>query len=161
MEIKKIVELLCQNELLFAEIYRECARLFPDFKDDFESFAREEQEHSDMFARMLDDIGKNPGNWRLGKVSVLTIEIVNQQAKEALAEIRGGHTAPRYAITVMRSFEQGMGERSSEKLFETDNELFKSEVAVIRNSFTGHLSRLQELERKIFPRSSREEMFEI
>jgi len=161
MEVKKIVELLCQNESLFAEIYRECARLFPDFKDEFESFASEEQVHADMFARMLGDIGQSPEKWRLGKVSVRTIEIVNQQAKEALAEIRGGRTAPRYAITVMRSFEQGMGERSSEKLFETDNELFKSEVASVRNSFTGHLSRLQELERKIFPRSAKEEMFEI
>jgi len=52
MEILKIVELLHQNELLIADLYRECARLFPDFKDDFEDFVAEEEAHAGVFARI-------------------------------------------------------------------------------------------------------------
>ncbi len=161
MEISRFVELLRQNELLFADMYRECARLFPLFKSDFEVFVGEEEAHATVFARIADDIAANPQNWRPGKVSLKTIEIVQQQINEALAEIRSGKVAPRYAITMLRNFEQGMGERAAEKLLETDSEHLKSQVAGIRNGFTAHLARLQELERKIFPAGSKEKLFEI
>ena len=161
MEISRFVELLRQNELLFADMYRECARLFPLFKSDFEVFVSEEEAHATVFARIADDISANPQNWRPGKVSLKTIEIVQQQINEALAEIRSGKVAPRYAITMLRNFEQGMGERAAEKLLETDSEHLKSQVAGIRNGFTAHLARLQELERKIFPAGSKEKLFEI
>lgn len=161
MEISRFVELLRQNELLFADMYRECARLFPAFKSEFEVFVREEEAHASVFARIADDIAANPQNWRQGKVSIKTIEVIQQQVKEALAEIRSGQVAPRYAITRLRNFEQGMGERAAEQLIETDSKTLKSQVAGIRNSFTGHLTRLQELERKIFPPGSKEKLFEI
>lgn len=161
MEIRRLVELLHQNELLFAEMYRECARLFPEYRDDFDVFVREEQMHANIFARVASDIASSPENWRIGRVSVRTLEIVQQQINEALAEIRSGKVAPRYAITALRNFEQSMGERAAEKLIETDSEYLKAEIACIRNGFTDHLTRLQELERKIFPISRKEELFKI
>ncbi len=161
MEINRLVELLHQNELLFAEMYSECARLFPANKEEFEEFVRDEKAHAAVFSRIAEDIRLHPENWRMGKISVQTIEIVQKQIKEALGEIRSGNTAPRYAITVLRNFEQGMGERAAERLLETDSAKHKSEVSHIRDGFTGHLQKLQELERKIFPLSSKEALFEI
>jgi hypothetical protein len=161
VEINQLVELLRQNELLFAELYRECARLFPDYKIEFEEFVSEENAHAAVFAKIAEDIRLHPDNWRMGKVSIKTVEIVQNQINEALAEIRSGRVAPRYAITALRNFEQGMGERAAEKLIETSSEYLKNEVAGIRSGFTGHLQRLQQLERKIFPRSGTEALFEI
>jgi len=161
MEILKIVELLHQNELLIADLYRECARLFPDFKNDFEDFVAEEEAHAGVFARILDDIADFPQNWQPGKISVRTLEVVQQQIKEALAEVRDGRAAPRYAITALRNFEQGMGERAAEKLIETASEHFRYEVACIRNGFVNHLDRLQKLEKKIFPGSNKDELFKF
>ncbi|HNX75877.1 MAG TPA: hypothetical protein PLM07_02850 [Candidatus Rifleibacterium sp.] len=161
MEIKRFVEVLRQNELLFADMYRECVRLFPAHKEDFEVFVREEEAHACVFARIAADLAAHPANWRMGKVSLRAIEVVQQQIKDALVEIRSGNSAPRYAITMLRNFEQGMGERASEKVLETDSESLQKEVAAIRDGFTGHLTRLQQLEREIFPASDKDKLFEI
>lgn len=161
MEITNLVELLQANELLFADMYRECIRLFPAFSDEFAVFVREEEAHAALFARIAVDMQTNHGQWRPGKVSIRTLEVVQQQIKDALAEIRSGKVAPRYAITALRNFEQSMSERAVDKILETDSPIFKREVECIRDGFVGHLTRLQELEKKIFPRSAKEDLFEI
>lgn len=161
MEVKILAGLLQENELLIADMYRECARFFPDFKDEFMVFVDEEESHARMFARMKEDMELNPGQWRPGRMSVRTLEIVQQQIKHALDEIRSGHVAPRYAITALRNFEQGMSERAADKIFETDSPVFRQEIEGVRDGFVGHLTRLQELEMKIFPRSGKKGFFEI
>ncbi|NCB39380.1 MAG: hypothetical protein EOM80_11490 [Erysipelotrichia bacterium] len=161
MEIQNLVELLRTNELLIADIYRECEKLFPAFKDDFAVFVREEEAHAELFTKITEDFKAGNSQWQKGKVSLITIEIVQKQLKEVLAEIRSGKVAPRYAITALRSFEQGMSERSIEKLITTDSEVFKQATAEINKGFVTHLTRLQELEIKIFPRGDKERIFEI
>ncbi|EKD82335.1 MAG: hypothetical protein ACD_39C01353G0003 [uncultured bacterium] len=153
MEIANIAVVLKQNELLFADLYRECVKLFPDYAKEFETLALEEEGHAAIVDSVIEEISDHPENWRPGKVSLQTLRFVQQQIRNTLKEIRTGQCAPRYAITALRSYEQGMCERSVEKVLETDVPEFKHLLSLIAEGFSTHLRCLQELERKIFKTS--------
>ena len=153
MELASIAIVLKQNELLFAQLYQECARLFPDYKKEFETLVAEEEGHAAIIDSIIDEIAENPENWRPGKVSLRTLRLIQQQIKNSLAEVRSGQCAPRYVITSLRSYEQSMSERSFERVLETDVPEFKHLLALIAEGFDAHLKCLQELERKIFKTS--------
>lgn len=150
MELANIAIILKQNELLFAELYRECVRLFPDYAKDFESLALEEEGHAAIIDSIIEEISEHPENWRPGKVSLQTLQLIHGQARATLADIRSGNCAARYAITSLRSYEQGMSERSVENVLATDVPEYKQLLGLISEGFVLHLKYLQDLERRIF-----------
>lgn len=150
MELTNIAVILKQNELLFAELYRECARLFPDYAREFESIALEEEGHAEIIASIIEEISNHPENWRPGRVSLQTLQLIQKQIQTTLEEIRSGKCAARYAITSLRSYEQSMSERSVEKILDTDVPEYKNLLSLISEGFDLHLRQLQDLERKIF-----------
>lgn len=153
MEIASIAVVLKQNELLFADMYRECARLFPDYAKEFAALALEEEGHAAIVDSVIDEISDHPESWRQGKVTLQTLRFIQNQIKNTLKEIRLGECAPHYAITALRSYEQSMCERSAEKVLDTDVPEFKNLLALIAEGFETHLNCLKELERKIFKTS--------
>ncbi|MBU1106606.1 MAG: hypothetical protein KKB51_08080 [Candidatus Riflebacteria bacterium] len=150
MELANIAVVMKQNELLFAQLYQECARLFPDFKKEFETLAAEEEGHAAILDSIIEEIADRPENWRPGKVSLQTLRIIQEQIQDTLLEVKTGQCAPRYAITALRSYEQSMSERSVEKVLETDVPDFQDRLALVTQGFDTHLKCLQDLERKIF-----------
>lgn len=150
MELANLAVVLKQNELLVADLYHECARLFPNYSQKFEELAQEEEGHAAIIDSVIDDIVENPQNWRPGKVSLQTLRIIQQQLKDQLTEVKSGACSSRYALTFLRSFEQGMTERSVEKVLETDEPRCQNLMSVFSEGFSMHNSCLQELEKKIF-----------
>lgn len=151
MNTIELAKLLEKNERLFGDLYRECARLFPNHSGEFLSLAREEDHHSQLFQKIITAIEISPDKWKIGKVSVQTVEVLQKQIEETLLEIRSAKVAPRYAITVLRSYEQGLSERKLDRLLLTDDSDFKESIEIICKGFDQHLKRLQDLEIKIFP----------
>jgi len=153
MEIVNIAMVLKQNELLFAQLYQECVRLFPDFKNEFEMLVAEEEGHAAIIDNIIKEITDKPENWRPGKVSLRTITVIQEQIQATLAEVKSDQCAPRYVITALRSYEQSMSERAVEKVLDTDVPEFKLQLCLVAEGFTNHLNCLQELEKKIFKTS--------
>ncbi|HAE39709.1 MAG TPA: hypothetical protein DCG57_13910 [Candidatus Riflebacteria bacterium] len=153
MEIASIAVVLKQNELLFADMYRECVRLFPDYAREFEALALEEEGHAAIIDSVIEEISEHPENWRQGKVTLQTLRFIQNQIKATLKEIRQGQCDPHYAITALRSYEQSMCERSVEKALESDVAEFKHLLSLVAEGFATHLRCLQELEHKIFKTS--------
>lgn len=150
MELTNIAVTLKQNELIFAEFYRECAKLFPDYASSFESIALEEEGHAAIIDSIIEEISNHPERWRQGKVSLQTLQLIQKQMKTNLEEVRSGKCAARYAITSLRSYEQSMSERSVEKILDTDVPEYKILLSLISEGFDLHLKSLQDLERRIF-----------
>ncbi|PKL49227.1 MAG: hypothetical protein CVV42_06785 [Candidatus Riflebacteria bacterium HGW-Riflebacteria-2] len=150
MELANIAVVLKQNELLVAELYRECKKLFPDYSKDFESLALEEEGHAAIIDSIIEDIADKPEEWKPGKVSLQTLRVIQAQLKKTLSEVRSGEFAPHYALTALRSFEQSMCERSVERTLVTEVPEFQHLLGLFAEGFVTHNRFLQELEKKIF-----------
>lgn len=150
MELTVLTGLLRRNELAAASLYRECARLFPDFSAEFERLACEEDFHAAVLHGVAGEIDKNPQLWRAGKVSCQTLQLLNDHLQQALQDLRSGRVNPRYGITVLRSFEQSMSERAVSEMLINDTAGFATDLRVIDDGFSQHLTLLRELEKRIF-----------
>jgi len=150
MELANIAVVLKQNELLVADLYRECKRLFPDYSKDFETLALEEEGHAAIVDSLVEEIAEKPDDWKPGKVSLQTLRFVQDQLKKTLSEVRSGECAPRYVLTFLRTFEQSMCERSAERALVTEVPEFKHLLNVFAEGFDNHLRCLQNLEKKIY-----------
>lgn len=150
MEAAVIANLLRKNELLVARLYLECARLFPDFSDDFKRLASEEEFHAAVFNDIMADIATSPGNWKVEKISALTVDILHQHLTAAINDVVSGKAAPRYAITILKSFEQGMTERAVSRILICSDSNQSGNLAIIDDSFKEHYMRLLNIEKRIF-----------
>jgi len=151
MELANIAVVLKQNELLVAELYRVCKKLFPDYSREFETLALEEEGHAAIIDSLIEEIAEKPEEWSPGKVSLQTLRLIQDQLKNTLAEVRSGSCSSRYALTALRSFEQSMCERSAERALVTEVPEYKHLLALFAEGFDNHLRCLQDLEKKIFP----------
>jgi len=161
MESALIASLLQKNELVVARLYSECARLFPKFCRDFEQLATEEEFHAAVFSDIIVEIESAPGDWQVNKISSKTAELLNRHLNEALEEIAGGHVAPRYALTVLKSFEQSMTEMAAAKILVYSGQKSGINLTVIDDSFPGHYKRLIDLEKQIFGENQADQLFKF
>lgn len=161
MELTILAGLLRMNELAAASLYRECARLFPDFAAEFEHLACEEDFHAAVLQGVAVEINENPQNWREGKVSCRTVQLLNDNLQQALQELRSGKVNPRYGITVLRSFEQSMSERAVSGMLINDSAGLVNDLRVIDEGFSQHLTSLCELEKRIFGSNSILDQFQF
>lgn len=150
MELAAVADLLRTNELLVSRLYLECARLFPEYGVEFSVLAREEEFHASVLTDIIREISADPGLWRLGKISGQTILLLQSNLKQALEDLITGKVAPRYGITVLRSFELGMSERMVGNVLINENPEALKQLSIIDNGFSDHLKRLQDLEKRIF-----------
>ncbi len=161
MELTILAGLLRRNELAAASLYRECARLFPDFAEEFEHLACEEDFHAAVLQGVAGEIDENPQNWREGKVSCRTIQVLNDHLQQTLQELRSGKVDPRYGITVLRSFEQSMSERAVAEMLINESAVLANDLRVIDDGFSQHLTCLRELEKRIFGSNSIIDQFQF
>ncbi|HNV69931.1 MAG TPA: hypothetical protein PKO06_09550 [Candidatus Ozemobacteraceae bacterium] len=151
METRKIALALKENEELLASFYRVCIKLFPSAATEFERLAMEEDGHAQLFAKVIVDIDRHPDAWRPGKISLTTLTLIGAQIRRAMEEAVSGASAPRYALTFLRSAENSLGERHLEQALLTDNQEMSGYLQHVNGAFSQHLKRLDELERKLFP----------
>lgn len=161
MEAAVIARLLRKNELLVAGLYLECARLFPQCRSDFEKLSAEEEFHAAVLSDVISSIEAFPGDWHVNKVTSQTLELLNHNLGEALENIAAGRSASRYAITVLKSFEQSMTEMAVSKILISSMNKQSEILSVIDDSFSGHYKRLVDLERKIFGENQVDELFKF
>lgn len=161
MEAAVIARLLRKNELEVARLYLECARLFPGFGGDFEKLAAEEEFHAAVLSGILSEIETSPGDWQVDKVTSQTLELLNRNLCEALENVATGRVAPRYALTVLKSFEQSMTEMVVSKILVCSMQNQSGALSVIDDSFSGHYKRLTDLERIIFGENQVDELFKF
>lgn len=150
-QLSRMIAVLKQNEELFAALYREGSRLFPDAAEEFERIAREEEGHASLFANIQSDLAAHPDRWRLGRITLETCEGMQTRIKTVLEEVRQGKAAPRYLLTSLASLEQSMVERALHKIIETDEPRLADALRHISQGFTDHFKRLQDLEARLFP----------
>jgi rubrerythrin len=150
MEILDLVKVLKSNELLLAELYHECQRLFPDHKADFEELQSEEEGHAFLVDQIYQDIKENPDEWKPGKLSLVSAQNVNSRIRETLKEIREGKASSRYAITFAMSMELSMSEKNFAQILVAENPAFKMIFKSLDEGFVHHYSILQKIEKQIF-----------
>ncbi len=160
MEIRKIAQALKENEELLGAFYRVCVKLFPQAATEFERLAVEEDGHAHLFGKVLAEMDRRPDQWKIGKISLTTLTLINAQIRRAVEEASSGKSAPRYALTFLRSVENSLSERHLEKALLTENQEFSGYLQQVNGAFAEHLKRLDDLERKLFPGPS-QSMFSL
>lgn len=161
MDLTTLANLLRSNELIVAALYRECAVLFPAFADDFVKLASEEEFHASLLTNVVAEISLNPQSWRAGKISIQTVNVLHEHLLQVLNELRSGKVDPRYGITMLRSFEQSMSERSVATMLIDISGNSDNNLQIIDDAFSSHSKRLQDLESKIFGRNEISEYFKF
>ncbi len=161
METLAIADLLRENELAVASLYRECARLFPQVAADFSLLAEEEEFHASLFGRVMKQIETCPESWKTSKITRQTVEVLHKYLQQTLEEVISGKVAPRYALTALKSFELGMTEKRVGSMLVCLAVDCDEDISLIDQGFDRHLKKLFELETKIFGKDSHAEHFKF
>lgn len=149
METIQLATTLRENELLIGEIYQVCQKLFGSHEKEFRNLQLEEEGHAFLLEEMISDMEKDPSNWRLGKVSLVTAKFINQRLRENLEEIKSGSVAPKYAITFAISMELSHSEKDFSRVFVCDNDRFTEAFKKLEEGFKDHYKRLLEIEKDL------------
>lgn len=149
MEVLEVARIIQQNELLMAQLYAECARLFPAHADEFRNLELEEIGHAHLVDEIIKDIQASPDSWALGSISLLTIRLISKQLQENIEEIRQGKVSARYAITYALSTELSLSEKDFGNALKNTDGKFKVPMQTLACGFNGHYQRLKKLEKQL------------
>ncbi len=149
MEILEIARTIKQNELLMAQLYAECARLFPEHADEFRNLELEEIGHAHLVEEIIEDIENEPQSWVPGSMSLATIKLISKQIQENLEDIRQGKVSARYAITYALSTELSLSEKDFGNVLKNIDGKFQVPMQTLACGFKGHYQRLKKLEKQL------------
>lgn len=149
MEVLGLAATLKKNELLMGELYAECQKLFPQHEQAFRLLELEEKGHAFLLDEIIENCKSCPQNWKMGKMSRVTAELISIKLAEAIEEIRSGKASPKYAITFAISTELSLSEKDYGRALIPTDEKFLVSLKKLAEGFADHYKKLQELEKSI------------
>lgn len=144
-DLTALIELFIQNELLFAEYYAECAKLFPQNAQKFETLNKHEKIHAAIFEKIKQSVEANPDKWTKGDFHISTLKIVVEDVQEKIEQLKSGKLKKEFIISYAADLEKSLIEKNFFKALKTSIKEFEIFFEKLENETANHQKLLENI----------------
>ncbi|HOD42922.1 MAG TPA: hypothetical protein PKW98_21150 [Candidatus Wallbacteria bacterium] len=144
-DLTALLDLFIENELLFAEYYGECARIFPEKSHNFDTLARHEKIHAAIFEKIKRSVIENPDKWSKGDFHISVLKIVVEDVKEKISQLKEGKLKKDFIISYAADLEKSLIEKNFFRALKTSIKEFEIFFEKLQNETANHQKLLEGL----------------
>ena len=136
------IEMLAENEMVISRIYKVYSERFPEYRDFWETMAKEEVQHADMIRSLVPEVKEGTVRFKAQRLDETSAGMFRDYLKVSLAGAREQDMPIKDAFETALAIEHDLIERSFFDLFEADT----GELTLI---FEGLTSSIREHHRRL------------
>ena len=139
----KILEAMKEHELALAELYEVYAEKFPEYKDFWATFSREEIQHADCINTLQTIVEESTEDFVVERFKIGAIENSTQYVKNLADTARQSDISLINALSTAVYLEQALIEKNYFDVFESDNAQTKQILSLLARSTQKHYEKLR------------------
>ena len=139
---EKILEAMKEHELALAELYAVYADKFPEYKDFWTEFSREEIQHADYIKTLQTIAEKSSEDFVVERFAVETVERSTEYVKGQVNKASQSDILLINALSTALYLEQALIEKKYFEVFQSDNPQTKQILSLLEQETRRHYERL-------------------
>jgi len=138
----KILEAMKDHELALAELYEVYADNFPEYKDFWTKFSREEYQHADWINTLQTRFEESPEDFVVERFAIEAVEHSTEYVKKQADTARQSDMLLINALSTAVHLEQALIEKKYFEVFEGDSMKTKRVLSLLAQSTEKHYEKL-------------------
>lgn len=142
---KKIIELMCKQELLLAKLYKLFADQFPDHKDFWQDLAKDEVRHAGWIKRLYKAEKEDLIAFSEGKIKTYTMDTFIENLEKIIQRAENGELNLKMAISYTLDLERSLIEKNVFSHFEIIDKKLAEIMAKLESETRRHVKKAEDM----------------
>jgi len=142
---KKIIDLLCKQELLLASLYEIFADHFPDHKDFWQELAKDEQKHAEWIKKLYQAEEEDLVAFSEGKIKTYTMNIFIENLEKTIRRAENRELNLKMAIAYTLDFERSLIEKNVFLHFKIIDEKLQEIMTKLESETRRHVKKAEDM----------------
>jgi hypothetical protein len=147
----QILDLLCEIELIMAELYRRFSHSFVQDRVLWADLSGDKKGNAGLATELKNALLKNGSPFEVGKINLLVIGTLRQGVESQLERLQRGELGRQNAFFIARDFEKTLIEQRFYESIRSENPEYRAIQEKIRNEKNLHLEKLENYIKTLFP----------
>ncbi|MBW2596691.1 MAG: hypothetical protein JRC93_12130 [Deltaproteobacteria bacterium] len=142
---KKIIELMCKQELLLAKLYEIFADQFPEHKAFWQDLAKDELQHAEWIKKLYQAEEENLTAFSEGKFNPSAMNIYIENIEKTIRRAENKEITLKMAISYTLDFERSLIEKNVFSHFEIIDKKFAGIMTKLESETRRHLKKAEDM----------------
>ena len=140
----EVIEFLIQHEEAIGQLYKAYAEKFPNKKDFWTAFCKEELDHASWLKRLRPKVEKGLFEFNEGRFELEIVKKSINNIKDKTRKAEGGRITYTEALSIALEIEDALLESKFCEVYKTDSEELNQLLRGLEDSYKEHRNRLKE-----------------